>query len=58
MQLENELHTAQSQLSTVTSERNKYEDKLNQIEAAHLLAQDQGNQLQVLDSCTNVFVSV
>lgn len=44
--LENELHTVSSRLSTVTDDKNKLEDKFSSIEAAHMLAQDQANQLQ------------
>lgn len=47
LQLENELHTVSSRLSTVTDDKNKLEDKFSSIEAAHMLAQDQANQLQV-----------
>lgn len=44
--LENELHTVSSRLSMVTDDKNKLEDKFSSIEAAHMLAQDQANQLQ------------
>ncbi|KAK3093712.1 hypothetical protein FSP39_019141 [Pinctada imbricata] len=44
--LENELHTAQSRLAMATEERSKIEEKFSALEAAHLLAQDQANQLQ------------
>lgn len=47
LQLENELHTVSSRLSMVTDDKNKLEDKFSSIEAAHMLAQDQANQLQV-----------
>ena len=46
-QLENELHTVSSRLSQVTDDKNKLEDKFSSIEAAHMLSQDQANQLQV-----------
>ncbi|XP_078313529.1 uncharacterized protein LOC111129851 isoform X2 [Crassostrea virginica] len=44
--LENELHTVSSRLSQVTDDKNKLEDKFSSIEAAHMLSQDQANQLQ------------
>ncbi|XP_056023116.1 centrosomal protein of 128 kDa-like isoform X2 [Ostrea edulis] len=44
--LENELHTVSHRLTQVTDDKNKIEDKLSSIEAAHMLSQDQANQLQ------------
>ncbi|KAK3591274.1 hypothetical protein CHS0354_004321 [Potamilus streckersoni] len=44
--LENELHMAESKAATLMEERNRMEDKFSSLEAAHLLAQDQANQLQ------------
>lgn len=44
--LENELHTAQQRIAQVTEDKNRVEDRLSAIEAAHCLAQDQANQLQ------------
>lgn len=44
--MENELNSAQTRSSTLSEEKNKLEDKLSSVEAAHLLAQDQANQLQ------------
>jgi len=46
-QLENELHTNQSRMASMTEEKNRLEDQLSSVEAAHLLSQDQANQLQV-----------
>ena len=46
-QLENELHTAQQRIAQVTEDKNRIEDRLSAVEAAHCLAQDQANQLQV-----------
>jgi len=48
-QLENELHSAQQRVAVVTEDKNRIEDRLSAIEAAHCLAQDQAAQLQVLD---------
>ena len=47
LQLENELHTAQSRVAQVTEDKNRMEDRLSAVEAAHCLAQDQAAQLQV-----------
>ena len=47
LQLENELHNAQSRIAQVTEERNRLEDRCSAVEAAHCLAQDQAAQLQV-----------
>ncbi|XP_061174034.1 centrosomal protein of 128 kDa-like isoform X3 [Saccostrea echinata] len=44
--LENELHTVSHRLTQVTDDKNKMEDKLSSIEAAHILSQDQAVQLQ------------
>ncbi|KAJ8308090.1 hypothetical protein KUTeg_012964 [Tegillarca granosa] len=44
--MENELHSTNSRLATVTEDKNKLEDRLSSIEAAHMLSQDQANQLQ------------
>ena len=46
-QMENELHNNAAKLASVTEDRNCMEDRLSSLEAAHLLAQDQANQLQV-----------
>ncbi|XP_053404304.1 centrosomal protein of 128 kDa-like isoform X3 [Mercenaria mercenaria] len=46
--LENELHNAQSRIAQVSEERNRLEDRLSAVEAAHCLAQDQAAQLQDL----------
>ncbi|XP_061174035.1 centrosomal protein of 128 kDa-like isoform X4 [Saccostrea echinata] len=46
--LENELHTVSHRLTQVTDDKNKMEDKLSSIEAAHILSQDQAVQLQDL----------
>ena len=45
--MENELHNNAAKLASVTEDRNCMEDRLSSLEAAHLLAQDQANQLQV-----------
>lgn len=45
--MENELNNNAAKLATVTEERNRIEDRMSSLEAAHLLAQDQANQLQV-----------
>lgn len=45
--MENELHNNASKLASVTEERNRIEDRMSSLEAAHILAQDQANQLQV-----------
>lgn len=52
-QLENELHTVSHRLTQVTDDKNKIEDKLSSIEAAHMLSQDQANQLQVYNRQSN-----
>ncbi|XP_033735159.1 centrosomal protein of 128 kDa-like isoform X2 [Pecten maximus] len=44
--MENELNTAQTRSSTLSEEKNRLEEKLSSVEAAHLLSQDQSNQLQ------------
>lgn len=44
--LENELHNAQSRVAQVSEEKNRMEDRLSAVEAAHCLAQDQAAQLQ------------
>ncbi|CAG2208568.1 CEP128 [Mytilus edulis] len=46
--MENELNNNAAKLATVTEERNRIEDRMSSLEAAHLLAQDQANQLQDL----------
>ncbi|XP_071079668.1 centrosomal protein of 128 kDa-like isoform X3 [Haliotis cracherodii] len=45
--MENELHSLRSRSADVSSDRHRLEDKLSAVEAAHLLAQDQANQLQI-----------
>ncbi|XP_067680237.1 centrosomal protein of 128 kDa-like isoform X1 [Haliotis asinina] len=45
--MENELHSLRSRSADVSSERHRLEEKLSAVEAAHLLAQDQANQLQM-----------
>lgn len=45
--MENELHNNAAKLASVTEERNRIEDRMSSLEAAHILAQDQANQLQV-----------
>ena len=44
--MENELHNNAAKLASVTEERNRIEDRMSSLEAAHILAQDQANQLQ------------
>lgn len=44
--MENELHNTAAKLATVTEEKNRMEDRMSSLEAAHILAQDQANQLQ------------
>ncbi|XP_052107003.1 centrosomal protein of 128 kDa-like isoform X2 [Mytilus californianus] len=44
--MENELNNNAAKLAAVTEERNRIEDRMSSLEAAHLLAQDQANQLQ------------
>ncbi|KAL4237525.1 hypothetical protein ACF0H5_002239 [Mactra antiquata] len=44
--LENELHNAQSRVAHISEEKNRVEDRLSAVEAAHCLAQDQAAQLQ------------
>ncbi|XP_052769527.1 centrosomal protein of 128 kDa-like isoform X2 [Mya arenaria] len=44
--LENELHSAQQRVAQVTEDKNRIEDRLSSVEAAHCLAQDQAAQLQ------------
>ncbi|XP_041351811.1 centrosomal protein of 128 kDa-like [Gigantopelta aegis] len=45
--MENELHSLRERLADVSSDKHQLEDRLSAVEAAHLLAQDQANQLQM-----------
>lgn len=53
--MENELHNNAAKLASVTEERNRLEDRMSSLEAAHLLAQDQANQLQVSYTAVSPF---
>ncbi|XP_052271095.1 centrosomal protein of 128 kDa-like [Dreissena polymorpha] len=44
--LENDYHNAQQRIAQVTEDKNRLEDRLSAVEAAHCLAQDQAAQLQ------------
>lgn len=56
--MENELHTTNARLATVTEDKNKLEDRFSSIEAAHLLSQDQANQLQVYNFYKTRYLSL